>query len=120
MDIIVSFLAAVLAGTGVGGGGLLIIYLSAVKNFSQLACQGINLAFFESGALSALPIHIRHRNYKWGAVLTLGIAGLFGALIGFTVAEKLGSDVLKYVVGVFFVLTGIRELFKKPQKSQKN
>ena len=45
-DIIISFICALLAGMGVGGGGILIIYLTLFKNLPQATAQGINLLFF--------------------------------------------------------------------------
>lgn len=39
LDVIVSFLASALAGTGVGGGGLLVIYLTLARGLEQLEAQ---------------------------------------------------------------------------------
>ena len=46
VDFIVGVFAAALSGTGVGGGGLFIIYLSFAKDMAQGVMQGINLIFF--------------------------------------------------------------------------
>ena len=40
---IVGFIAAVISAMGMGGGGILLIYLSAITNTPQLKAQGINL-----------------------------------------------------------------------------
>ena len=64
MDMVASFLISVLAGMGVGGGGLLVIYLSLVRNIDQLAAQGINLLFFVCASLSALVVNIKKRSLK--------------------------------------------------------
>ena len=43
---ILPFLISALMGMGVGGGGLLIIYLTLYLNLPQLTAQGTNLLLF--------------------------------------------------------------------------
>ena len=47
----------VLSGFGVGGGTLLLVYLTAVAGADQHLAQGINLLYFLPAALLALPAH---------------------------------------------------------------
>ena len=58
-DFIAGLLCAVLAAMGVGGGGLLVIYLTLVKELPQLYAQGINLLFFLPSALVSLLFKIK-------------------------------------------------------------
>ena len=44
--IIAAFFAAVLGSLGMGGGGVLLIYLTVFQNMAQLDAQGMNLLFF--------------------------------------------------------------------------
>ena len=46
MDMIIGFLAGFAGGLGVGGGGILLLYLTAFAGVEQLSAQGINLLFF--------------------------------------------------------------------------
>ena len=46
IDTVVAFFASALAAMGVGGGGLLVIYLTLVRATEQISAQGINLFFF--------------------------------------------------------------------------
>ena len=61
MSLLTAFLAGtatgVLSAFGVGGGSLLLIYLTAFAGFSQQAAQGINLLYFLPAAAAALPAH---------------------------------------------------------------
>ena len=50
-----AFAVSVLAGTGVGGGGLFILYLVSVLGTPQTDAQAVNLVFFISAAIAALP-----------------------------------------------------------------
>ena len=60
-ELILSFLAAAVsafAGSlGMGGGGPLILYLTAALGMEQRRAQGINLVFFLPTALIALLLH---------------------------------------------------------------
>lgn len=53
-------LTGVLSGFGVGGGTLLLIYLTAFAGMPQNQAQGINLLYFLPSAAAALPAHIKH------------------------------------------------------------
>ena len=59
-----SFIAALLTGIfasmGVGGGMILIIYLTVFGGFDQLAAQGINLIYFIPIALLSVILHSRN------------------------------------------------------------
>lgn len=112
-DLIVSFFASLLAGTGVGGGGLLVIYLTLARGFEQLCAQGVNLAFFVAGASSSLPIHIKRRRIDALPVAVLGIAGAVGACLGLWLAKKLDARLLRIIFGAFLVFCGMRTLRSK-------
>lgn len=112
LDAIVAFVASALAGTGVGGGGLLVIYLTLVHETAQLAAQGINLSFFISGAASAIPIHIKRRNIDPLAVIFIGAFGIVGAYIGLAIAKSISPSLLRKLFGAFLVLCGLKSLKK--------
>ena len=45
-DIIAGLLSGIIGAMGLGGGAVLLIYLSLIKGTDQLKAQGINLLFF--------------------------------------------------------------------------
>lgn len=112
-DAIVALLASALAGTGVGGGGLLVIYLTAFRGWEQFSAQGENLLFFICGAAAAIPVHIRKRKINAGTVLMLGLAGAVGTYGGFLVAQSIGSSAMRAVFGAFLVFCGMKALTKR-------
>ncbi len=115
-DVIVAFLAAALSGTGVGGGGLLMIYLGLAKDVSQLTAQGINLLFFESAAAGALPVHFKKRKIRCGVSVFLGLTGLLGAMIGAYIAKSVEPSLLRKIFGAFLIITGVYALIKKQRR----
>ena len=112
-DIAAAALTATLAGTGVGGGGLLVIYLSIIKGWPQLCCQGINLASFIASAAGAIPFHIRKRNINASAVFITGSAGALFSFFGFTLANFINAGLLRGIFGAFLIFCGMKTLWRK-------
>lgn len=111
-----SFFGAALSAMGMGGGGLLLIYLTAYAGMEQLAAQGINLVFFIPIALVAIWMHTRRRLIRWRSVPVCVAVGLAGVWCGSGLAMWIGSDLLSRLFGGFLLIIGVRELFSKPKK----
>ncbi len=116
LDFIVAVFTATLSGTGVGGGGLYVIYLTLVRDVPQLTAQGVNLAFFIAGAISSMLLHLRKRKFVFRLVLLMGILGALGALVGAMLAKMLDTVLLSKCFGAMLVLYGLRTLFAKVKK----
>lgn len=117
IDIIASFLIAVLSGMGIGSGGLLVIYLTFADSLPQLTAQGINLLFFLFSSGAAMAVHLRRRKIFWGAVLAMSIFGVIGALLGSFAAGHLPTSVIRKLFGGMLTVSGIFALFKKGKKA---
>ena len=112
VDFIVGLCTALLAGLGVGGGGLLVIYLVLIKNYEQLMGQGINLIFFVFSSLSAMIIHIKKRKIPYILVLVIALFGTVGALMGCVLAKEIDSTVIRMIFGFLLIISGGIALFK--------
>ena len=55
--IVVGTLLGFLSGLGIGGGSLLVLWLTAVLSMEQRMAQGINLLFFLPAALVSCLFH---------------------------------------------------------------
>ena len=108
-----SFLAAVIGGMGMGGGSVLVIYLTAYLGLAQMQAQGINLIFFLPVAAVALFFHQKNRLIKWKLALPIAALGLVGVYFGVKLANHLGSDLLGKLFGGFLLIIGLREVFAK-------
>ena len=100
----------VLSGFGVGGGTLLLIYLSAVRGLDQHLAQGINLLYFLPAAALALPSHLRNAYIEKGVLVPAITAGLLCAAGGAWLAFGLKTEVLRRVFGGFLVFIGVSQL----------
>lgn len=106
MSLILPFLISALMGMGVGGGGLLIIYLTLYLHMPQLSAQGTNLLLFIVAGLASLPLHLKRRKIKPWHVL-LGVC--FGAIGSVLSSFYLGSLDPKYArisLGVLLIISG--------------
>ena len=75
--------SGIIGGMGLGGGAVLIIYLSVFKDVEQLKAQGINLLFFIPIALVAVIIYALKKQIKWKLTIPIAIGGILGAAGGF-------------------------------------
>ena len=109
-----SFFGAVLSALGMGGGGILLIYLTAYAGMAQQAAQGVNLVFFIPVATVAIVIHAKNKLICWRVVLPCVVVGLAGVWLGARLALGMDSALLGKLFGGFLLIIGIRELLVKP------
>ena len=110
---LIGFITGILSGCGVGGGTLLLIYLTSVAGMGQAPAQGINLIYFLPTAAAALILHSKNHYVVWKAVLPAALCGCATAALLSFVAMDMDLDLLKRLFGGFLLATGLWELFKK-------
>lgn len=103
----------VLSGFGVGGGTLLLIYLTAFAGVEQTLAQGINLLYFLPAAATALPSHLKNGYVEKKAALPAIAAGLISSALAAWAATTLDVALLRKCFGVFLLYIGVTELFRK-------
>lgn len=113
LDMLVAALVAVLAGLGVGSGGLLVLWLTLVRGVPQLTAQGINLLFFVAAATAALLRYSAKRQINTRAATLLSLTGLVGCAVGTHLAHLLPAHLLTAGFGWFMVLVGVYTLVKR-------
>ena len=117
VDIVAGVVIAVLAGMGIGGGGLLVLYLVFIKNVSQLEAQGLNLVFFVFAALASLAYHIKRRKMNWRLTVFLGVTGTVGAYMGSVTARGVDPNIVRSVFGWVLIVSGVITFFVKGKKN---
>lgn len=105
--------SGIIGGMGMGGGAVLIIYLTVFQNVEQLRAQGINLLFFIPIALTAVIIYAFKKQIKWNITLPIAIGGILGAVGGFYLTDFIGGNFTAKLFGGFLILLGLKELFFK-------
>lgn len=111
--IISSFISGVLASMGLGGGTVLVVYLTFFCHVTQLKAQGINLVCFIPVAIFSVIVYIRQKLIDKKLVLPLIIYGIVGAIAGYLLIGIIPEGILGKLFGSFLILLSIRELFQK-------
>ena len=119
IDFIAGVFISVLAGLGIGGGGLLVIYLTIAKDISQIEAQGINLLFFVIAGTASLIVHIKKRKLDFKIILLMIIFGSLGAVAGSLIANFTDGTIAKKIFGGFLLISGLIEFFSKSAKTEK-
>jgi len=111
MNILVGILTGATASMGLGGGFILLVYLSVFTEIPQDIAQGINLLFFLPIALLSLVIHIKNKLTDLKLVGKYLILGLPCAIAGSYVAGITDVAVLRKLFGIFVLYIGINQLY---------
>lgn len=102
--------SGIIGAMGLGGGAVLIIYLSVFTDMPQLKSQGINLLFFIPIAIAAVAVYGFKKQIKWKLVLKIATWGLVGTAGGLLFTDLLGGDITAKIFGGMLILIGIGEL----------
>ena len=105
-----------LAGIGVGGGSLLILWLTLVLGMAHPQARTLNLLFFLPSAVVASLFRWKQGTLELKKILPAIIAGCIGAGIFAFLSHIIDIALLKKLFGGLLILTGIRELLYKPKK----
>ncbi len=116
IGVAVGLLTGILSGMGIGGGSLLILYLTAVAGVDQYTAGNMNLLYFLCCAPAALISHIRAKRVAWSAVLWCTLTGVVTSLLAAWVATQLDTGLLRRLFGVLLLYVGIKELRVKSRK----
>lgn len=100
----------VLSGYGVGGGSLLLVWMTTFAGLDQRLAQGINLLYFLPTAAAALPAHFKNGQVEKSALAPAILAGLAAAALGAWAATALDLSLLKKCFGVFLLVVGVKQL----------
>ncbi|MCL2694466.1 MAG: sulfite exporter TauE/SafE family protein [Oscillospiraceae bacterium] len=113
IDALAGFLTGVAASMGLGGGFVLIIYLTVFAGAGQMQAGGINLLFFLPIALVSMFIHTKNKLIEWRLIAPICIAGAFGVVAGAVLTGVVGDGGLRKMFAGLLVFVGVRELFHK-------
>lgn len=115
MRLLIGFLTGIAASMGLGGGFILILYLTLFAGVGQLEAQGVNLLFFLPIALFSVILHTRSGLVEWKKLSFAAAAGVIGAALGTVFGGFLGEGLLRKLFGGLLIFVALRELFhRKP------
>ena len=114
----VSIILGFLAGLGVGGGSLLVLWLTMVVGMEYADARTINLLFFLPCAITATLFHRKQGRLNIKKIYPAVICGCIAAALFAAISTKVDTQIIKKFFGLLLLFTGIRELFYRPRKAK--
>lgn len=111
-------LSGIIGAMGLGGGGVLIIYLTLFLGMEQGTAQGINLIFFIPSAVIALIAYSKKKMIHWKAAIPAAFLGVGGAWLGSWLSSVIDGYWLSKLFGGLLLVMGLSQLFYKKRKEQ--
>ena len=118
--LLISLVIATLSGMGVGGGGLLVIYLTLFEGTEQIIAQGINLCFFIITAIASTIYNVKKKKIVWKSTLILSASGLIFSILGSYIAGIIDENILRKIFGAMLIFGGISSLVSTFGKKKQN
>ena len=115
-NLLAAFGSGAFGAMGMGGGGILVIYLTLALATGQLEAQGINLLFFLPCAVVSMLINGIRKLIDWKQVLWLALGGLPATLLGIWLAGFMQGKWLGWIFAGFLILLGLKEFFAKAEQ----
>ena len=118
ITLIISTIMGFLAGIGVGGGSILILWLTLILGMEYGQARIINLLFFIPSAIIASFFRFKQGNINLPKILPGIICGCVASFLCAKFCGRADSSILKKLFGGLLLLTGIRELLYRPRKAK--
>ena len=100
-----------LAGLGVGGGSILMVWLTTVMQMPQTDARVINLMFFLPAALISTFCRRKTDTLDFKKILPAIICACAASALLTIVSKEIDTTLLKKLFGVILIATGLKELF---------
>lgn len=107
-----------LAGLGVGGGSLLMLWLTVVLGTAYTTARTINLLFFIPTAIISCFFRRKQGALDFKKVLPAILCGVASAAVLSVISGSFDMELLKKLFGGLLIVTGLRELFYRPRKAK--
>ena len=116
ISILIGLSCGIISGFGIGGGSLLMVWMTSVASLDQKMAQGINLIYFIPTSIGALLFHIKNKMIAWNVVIPAAICGCTTAIFSAKAVSTLDVSLLRKMFGVYLCFVGIKEFFTSAQK----
>ncbi len=108
LSVLAGLICGVLSGYGVGGGSLLLLWMTQVAGLEQTAAQGINLVYFLPTSAAAVIAHLKNGLVEKKALLWTAVPGMAASALAALAATAVDPSLLRRLFGIFCVLVGAK------------
>ena len=105
-----------LTGLGVGGGSLLMVWLTAVLGMDTVTARGVNLLFYLPGAAAAIILRKKQGRIHWKHILSPAAAGCIAAWACSRFSTAVDKSPFQKAFGIILIAAGLREVLWKPKR----
>ena len=114
-SLLIGCILGFLSGLGVGGGSLLMLWLTIVLDIEHDIARSINLLFFIPAAILSTIFRKKSGHLHIKKVIPAIMAGCFSAAIASVISQHLDTTIIQKTFGFLLIATAIRELTYKPK-----
>ena len=116
MVLLIAFLCGLLSGFGVGGGNLLLLWLTGSGGLDAETARRTVLLFFLCTGAAAGFLHGRGGLIRWKTVICAVPVGCAAAFLLLRVSGAWSEGILQGLYTGFLLIAGIRELLQEPEE----
>ena len=118
LALLLGLVLGMLAGFGIGGGSLLMLWLTLILQVEHTAARAINLMFFLAAASGVCILRLKRGSFHLRTILPAMVGGCIAAGICSWIGTLIDQELLRKIFGVLLLLTGLRELFYRPRNAK--
>ena len=116
--LMIAVILGFLAGMGVGGGSLLLLWLTQVILMEQTQARILNLLFYLPAAIISSFFRIKRNAIDKTVVIPGIISGCLSAAAISIISQFIDVELAKKLLGVLLIAVGIREVFYRPRNAK--
>lgn len=110
-EVLIGLVAGIVSGSGMGGGTVLILLLTALCGTEQHIAQATNLIFFIPTSIVAIITNWKHKLIDKKLAISISIWGTIGAALGAIVSTRTNVNSLRKYFGIFLAMIAIWEIY---------
>ena len=111
ISLVAGIVLGLLSGLGVGGGSLLMLWLTLVIGMPYQTARTLNLLFFLPSALVATVYRWKRDSLSIKKIFPAVLCGCISAAVFSILGRSWDIAFLKKLFGILLLVTGLRELF---------
>ena len=119
-ETLIGIISGIVSGTGMGGGTILIFFLTFMLGIDQHVAQATNLIFFIPTSIVAIVVNFKNKNIDLKLAIIITIFGILGAIIGANISIHVDVKILKKCFGIFLAIIAINEIYSITKKYKKS
>ena len=112
LEVLTGIVSGIITGTGMGGGTILILFLTFLVGLDQRVAQATNLVFFIPTAIIASFVSAKEKLIDFKISTSILLFGVIGAIIGAKISIFMNIKMLKNFFGLFLLFVAGYEIYR--------